>query len=335
MTDYYVDPAATGLNNGTSWTNAWTSIGSAFTGTSAGDTIFCRGTETLSSSLILNIGGSTAAGWLKFLGCNSSGVVDGTTYKIDGNSTATDGLVLQTAAKYCWFENIEIYGCTAHGVNPGALASWNVWYNVISRNNGNSGWNTGGAYNFFFYCRATNNAGGYGWNNPPANNFFVGCVAASNADTGFLTIGDGNVYIECIATDHGTTSSDQGFRMDSRTLAFACVADSEYTGFTLNDWMCFVMRSRITNNTEGLTTNTSGDLAAFGFNLFHNNTTDWQDNGATGTQLMRNYATADSNKYDPDTDDGYNNQSNSDFNLKRNRTYNGDGSDTIGLGIGS
>jgi len=335
MATYYVDPAATGTGSGADWTNAFTTLAAAIAKpVAAGDTVYARGTETLSSGIIINVGGDTTSGFIKFIGCNASGNVDGTTYKIDGNSAVTDGLILQTNAKYTWWENIEVYNCNAHGVNPGTLASWNVWYNFISRNNGNSGWNTGGTYNFWFYCRGTNNAGGYGWNNPPANNFWIGCVAANNADTGYLVVGAGGVFIESIAADNGATSLDQGFRADARGLIFGCVADNEYTGVTVNDLLYFVMRTRMTNCTEGLTFNSSGDVGVYGFNLFHNNTSDVVDNGA-GTQIMRNYATADSNKYDPDSDDGYNNASNEDFNLKRNRTYNGDGSDTIGLGIGT
>ena len=40
MTDFYVDSAATGANNGTSWTDAWTSITSAPGGIAAGDRVF-------------------------------------------------------------------------------------------------------------------------------------------------------------------------------------------------------------------------------------------------------------------------------------------------------
>jgi hypothetical protein len=39
---WYVDNAASGSNNGTSWTNAWTSL-SAITGVSAGDTVYISG----------------------------------------------------------------------------------------------------------------------------------------------------------------------------------------------------------------------------------------------------------------------------------------------------
>ena len=38
---------------------------------------------------------------------------------------------------------------------------------------------------------------------------------------------------------------------------------------------------------------------------------------------------------DTDDDDGYNNKATQDFNLKADRTYNGDGNDTIPMGIGS
>ena len=44
MTTRYVDPTASGSNNGTSWTHAWTTMQSAYDTAVAGDQVYCRGT---------------------------------------------------------------------------------------------------------------------------------------------------------------------------------------------------------------------------------------------------------------------------------------------------
>lgn len=59
MTIYYVDSAATGTNEGTSWTNAWTSLASAFTNvTTAGDVIYISHThnEQLAADTTYTVG---------------------------------------------------------------------------------------------------------------------------------------------------------------------------------------------------------------------------------------------------------------------------------------
>lgn len=59
MTIYYVDSAATGANDGTSWTNAWTSLDSAFTNvTTAGDVIYISHThnEQLAADTTYTVG---------------------------------------------------------------------------------------------------------------------------------------------------------------------------------------------------------------------------------------------------------------------------------------
>ncbi len=48
--EWFVDSAATGSNNGTTWANAWTSF-SSITGLAAGDTVYISGGSSGSSKL--------------------------------------------------------------------------------------------------------------------------------------------------------------------------------------------------------------------------------------------------------------------------------------------
>ena len=63
MATRYVDSAAAGANNGTSWTDAYTSLGSAVSGASAGDLILVDDghSETLSASATYTSAGTVAA----------------------------------------------------------------------------------------------------------------------------------------------------------------------------------------------------------------------------------------------------------------------------------
>lgn len=63
MTDFYVDSNAAGANNGTSWTDAWTSITSAPGGISAGDRVFVahNHSESPASAISLSWPGSKAS----------------------------------------------------------------------------------------------------------------------------------------------------------------------------------------------------------------------------------------------------------------------------------
>ena len=330
MTDYYVDPAATGSGTGADWTNAFTTLAAGYAAVSAGDTIFGRGTEILSSAIAITTAGDTTSGRVKFFGCNSSGVIDGTTYKISGALTITNGITC--AVDYQWIENLEIFSCTNNGIDWAIGGNFCVFYNVISRTNGANGWGSSGTNNFYLFCRAEQNTAD-GWTGPAGNNYWFGCVATGNGNYGWLSINQPQLWVECISHDNGAGATEAGFRLDRASFLYHCIADAEINGIVSNDLSNFIVGCRMTNNSNGYVNNAAGDNCQIGFNLFHSNTADISDSGVDLIK-MRNYATADSNKYDPDSDDGYTNRVLNEFNLKRNRTYNGDGNDTILLGIG-
>jgi len=116
MTTYYVDPTATGSDDGSSQADAWTSLQRAIDGTggtqpTAGDTVLLRHTgspndETPSAEIDFDgNGGDTTNGYVSYIGVNSSWEEDGTRYVIDGGSL---GAGLSLAVGYDTVDRIFI-----------------------------------------------------------------------------------------------------------------------------------------------------------------------------------------------------------------------------------
>lgn len=157
MSTYYVDPSATGNNDGggdggdpsdptqaANWTDAWTTLQSATDTAVGGDIVYCRGTETLTAPIDLDASaGTTAGGWIKYIGCNSStGAVDGSRYTLDGNSTAVNCLLFYASpyGVYLWFENMVFTGATGSGVAfPANVGSPTMYVNCVAHTNGSFG----------------------------------------------------------------------------------------------------------------------------------------------------------------------------------------------------
>jgi hypothetical protein len=108
MIEYYVDPDATGLNNGLTKADAWTDTHTALgagTPVLPGDRILLKGIQVLTSTIQRLIGPMTPldTSYIKIIGVNSSWVNDGTFFTIDVNFSSYFGIDLYTTNSYLYF----------------------------------------------------------------------------------------------------------------------------------------------------------------------------------------------------------------------------------------
>ena len=316
---YYVDPAASGANDGTSWTDAWETLQRAVDGTDgtqpvAGDTVYCRGTETLSATCDLDgNNGSGAAGFIKYIGCNAGGTVDGTRYKMDADSTAS--ICISHSANWHWFENFEIYGATGYGVDYNGVHH-SVWINCISRNNGSNGWEL---YYYtddiFVRCQAYSN-GGHGFANTYTIARFLACLAKDNTEHGFQPESV-CVAVGCVSHNNG----GGGFDLNNceNTMLINCIADeNDDQGIGAAGDMTLIAGCRITDNgkdTSGYGIQiTTDSRAVCGWNFLVDN-----DSGATDGNLDAIPLDADADTNETSGTEGYVDGAD-DFNLEAGAT---------------
>lgn len=339
MATYYVDPAAGGNNDGSDWTNAWTNVQSAFDTAVAADIVYCRGTQTLGAKIDVDTNsGSIAAGFIKFIGCNAGGSVDGTRFVLDATDTYANCIdSITSAQKYIWIQNFELKQATGSGYSGLSGADYWVWINCISHDNGAHGFDLGSTdSHFFMKCQAYNN-GNTGFYNMTYSNILAFCASWANSDNGYITYnGSGNVLYACIAHDNGLDVGDEGFSFYQRDTMINCIADGEKVGvFLYGDWI-IMLCNRITNNGTGI--DFSSEIGLCGWNLIHGSTVaDFANPAAMGAAYaiaIPDDSDTDTNEIDPDADDGYNARATDDFNLKASRTYNGE-TEYVDLNIGS
>lgn len=259
MSTYYVDPAATGSDNGTSWANAWTTLQKAVDGTGgtqpvAGDVVLCRGSETISAQIDFDgNSGDTTSGVIRYVGVNSSGTNDGTRYVIDANSAGIVGVNMNsnrisienieiknatigvnygtyTGKSNGHFVNIYVHDCTGSGFQAGSNTGYQNRYVKCFSESNSYGFNMGGT---FIGCIAKN-CTNYGFVNDFYNQFYAQYFqcAAISCGTGFRAKRDDLKYFGCIA--HGNTS--YGFEStysNGNAIYSGCRATSNGTGFSL------------------------------------------------------------------------------------------------------
>jgi hypothetical protein len=263
MATYYVYPDATGANNGTSGNDAWVTFQTAVDTWSAGDIIYCRGTEILSAAINVDQAAGTAAAMVQVIGVNASGVDDGTKFVLDGNSAATN--CMDGGKGHILWKNIECINSTGAGVDWGTTCFNQIFFRCSFSNTGNAGYRGDGFddYSIFVQCKFNGNTG----NGHYYTDFgmFFACTFNDNGGQG-AQAPLSSYYIGCVS--HNNTAaglySDQG-------MAISCVVDGNVDGITtaglFNALFC-----RITNNTgDGLHLAAAGDRIVENWNGFFSN----------------------------------------------------------------
>lgn len=320
MATYYMDTAGSNTAPYDTWGKAATSLQTVADLVTLDGIVYCRGTQTLAATIDLDINSGSAAGYIKFVGCNAGGTVDGTRFVLDGDSAATNCILGVNDKDYLWFENFEFKNATADGVD-GGVQDGCVFINCIAHNNGNWGFDLAAfAYCNLIRCKAYNNTQG-GLLSPGILSAIVFCCFYGNGDSGFK--GSAAYYgikiVGCVFHDNG--DNDKGIEtLSNDAFVFNCVFEgTNQTGETGVEigWVehnSLILGCRFANLATGLSSNS---LAKYGWNYFHNNTAD--TSGAALFAIPYD-GDADTNEIDQDADDGFNDVASDDFNLKTDRT---------------
>jgi hypothetical protein len=203
MTTYYVDPGAAGDNNGTSWTHAWTSLQSAADTAAAGDTVYCRGTQNLSAAIDFDTNSGTYdGGYIKFVGCNASGVNDGSYFTLNGQDNSINGIYVN-GKSFIWLENFKIHSCDG----TAGLSTANAYADH---------WN-------FVNCWFHDNDG-YGCHLNAYMRYpqFSLCKFTANTASGCYRPGQGAIFSLCQFRDNVGASS-RGLELVAPTSCFSCI----------------------------------------------------------------------------------------------------------------
>lgn len=275
--DHYVDPAAAGNNDGTSWTDAWTDMQSAVDNATAGENVYMRGTQTLALNEDIDFDGTnsgdTVSGHIRFYGCDASGTCGADEFTIDANSAAAHCIKWTGVSERIWFEHIKCINATDSGVSPlGVRPEACVFKHCIFADNGAEGLQAYYLeYSVFIHCIFRNN-GDTGFSDPKQYDFIAFCLSEGNTGKGFiLTTGD--VCYGCLAYEN----TSDGFQANDwhQTLLNCVSADNGASAINLGgNERQRVIACRLTDSSEhGIeSTATATDCNYADFNLFNNNT---------------------------------------------------------------
>lgn len=253
MANVYISQAGAGSGTGTSWANRapQSSFSSLEATMGAGDTMYIAG-ETITLTATWTVTGAKK----NFIGVNpSTGVEDGSIAILDAVNTYANCISGNT---YCLYKNIQAIRATSWGAIIGHSS---IGWNLKASNNGHGLYTNSNGH--FVFCEVSNNTGtGFG---SASMGSFRYCKAIGNS-RGFT--GGISTAINCIA--HANTLS--GFIYFN--VIEGCVVDGNGVGIDNQDnFIAFISRNSITNNTTGISTNTyATSLVYEDKNYFYNNT---------------------------------------------------------------
>lgn len=308
MTIYYVDPGAGGnVSPYASWANAATNMQSALDlATTGGDVVYCRGTQTLTTAMLVKASGSLASR-IMIIGCDASGVARAGQFTLDGNAASTYCLDLQSY-DYLDLVNITCTDATSHGIKSDGSEAL-LYESVICH--GNGGYGVFGNYLHRYIqaikCKFYNNSGrgflfGYDLD-------MWGCAVYGNGSHGI------EGYFNYSTSINDSLFYENGgaglyFRSGPRTgiIRGNVIADNTSHGIdTQAPQLRFgIIGNRITGNGGyGIVVTSATDAIFEDYNVFEGNSSGARSNIDAGL-----------NSDDAPADDGFVNSATDDYNLK-------------------
>jgi hypothetical protein len=315
MATYYLNPSASGADTGASVSDAWSTLqravdGNGGTKPNAGDTVLMKGVETLGATVDVDGNTGTAAAYVKFIGVNNSWENDGTKYSIVANSGAYQ--LLFNVADYLWFENVDVTAGSDNGIEILGGSTRHVLINcsVHNASSNNKGFLISGNA-IMFRCSAYENSND-GFQSANSESKYLACRASNNVRHGF-NLNDNTVAFGCLAY----ANSGTGFVLDGRPLAINCVADSNKNNFEIQDAGGLVFGCRATNGVSGVAI-LGGQTGLLGMLYTGGNSGEITPQYE---QLLSQEAASSITASGTDTNQGYVNPTNFDYNLRSDATY--------------
>lgn len=293
----YVNTYATGIKNGTTWNNAFTTLQAGYNAASAGFLILCNGKELLSAPVTLN-----GVSDVTFEGADANYVLNGNKIAVNCISNAT--------ANHITFRKFTYINAAADGLNLSSGGDYYIFENCISKKNFGDGWDMGNQsnYNQFINCNSDSNSG-IGINNYGVGTKIVFCNISNNIGGGISTS-----FNDCLNITNSIVSNNgsYGIRCDGGNNIKNNVIDNNTIGIMFFSPTTsngnFIIGNRVTNNISGI------DAKSTHFAMLHNY---FHKNSKTLVNT-ENVKINSSNQFDTGLDDGYNDGVNGDYTLKSN-----------------
>lgn len=321
MATYYADfDLATGNNDGTSWADAWQTMADAIAGTNgtppaAGDTVYCRGTDTLSASPTLTQSGGGSTGRIRWIGVNGSGTNDGTRVVLDANG-ARHALTL--SGDHHLFENFAFTGTTGSYDGLWGAGDYNVFVNCAAYSCGDCGFGSLGTNNILIRCVAYSN-GGYGIYGSTTTQCFF-CCSHDNTSRGFY-LTTNSLSIACLSYDNGSSGFDN---LTINSVLFNCVSDRNgVNGINMAGYHATVIGCRVTSHDGGgqIGLDYNNLTGLHGWNYFEDNDGDNIQADGYADEIREDGASTDQEDQ-ADTNEGYTDKTDGaeDYNLRSDAT---------------
>jgi hypothetical protein len=243
MATIYCDASALGTNAGTSWTNAYTNPWSAFNLMNPGDIIYLRGNFTIGTQMNFARGG-TANSYIQIVGCNSSGIADGTKIKFTAGAGVANIIRSNAAIANFYFKNIIFSGGTTAFYCYRAFTDSS--FENCEFNDAGTGYNTAGVVTSirFYKCAAKNNTG-VGLSVSSTNVY--GCYFYNNTGNALQLYGNNSLVINSLFVDNKNAAV---VLINASELCLNNVFDGNPYGIYITGTNCRVIGNCVTNSTQ-------------------------------------------------------------------------------------